>query len=247
MTSADDLVDEQIRYYRERAPEYDRWWNREGRYDLGPEFAERWDRETAALRAALDAFGPAGDVLEIAAGTGNWTREVLRHADRVTALDSSPETLEVSREKLGGDADRVDFVAADLFDWGPPRRFDAVVSTFWISHVPPARWTDFWSLVGDCLRPGGRAWFADNAHPDLAAAAGHPTKRVEGRTITGIEGPTDLDTHVADRSLSDGRRFTIVKRFWTPDELTADLADLGWQAEVTTTDWAFLHGSAQPT
>ena len=40
MTDAEDidgLLAEQIEYYRARAPEYDEWWVREGRWDLGPE------------------------------------------------------------------------------------------------------------------------------------------------------------------------------------------------------------------
>ena len=44
--------------------------------------------------------------------------------------------------------------------------------------------------------------------------------------------------------LSDGRAFTIVKRYWTPAGLEDDLAALGWDARCATTDWAFLHGTA---
>ena len=35
----DSLVQEQIAYYRARAPEYDDWWLRTGRYDSGDEFS----------------------------------------------------------------------------------------------------------------------------------------------------------------------------------------------------------------
>ncbi len=33
----DELLGEQAAYYRARAPEYDDWWQRTGRYDRGPE------------------------------------------------------------------------------------------------------------------------------------------------------------------------------------------------------------------
>jgi len=39
-----DLIDEQVGYYRARASEYDRWFQRLGRYDLGAEENARWFR-----------------------------------------------------------------------------------------------------------------------------------------------------------------------------------------------------------
>ena len=86
--TVDRLLAEQRRYYRERAPEYDDWWFRRGGYALDPETAARWFADVRELEAALEAFGPRGDVLELAAGTGIWTRHLLRHADRVTAVDA---------------------------------------------------------------------------------------------------------------------------------------------------------------
>ena len=49
------------------------------------------------LEAALDAFAPRGDVLELAAGTGLWTRHLVRYADRVTAVDAVAEVLDLNR------------------------------------------------------------------------------------------------------------------------------------------------------
>jgi hypothetical protein len=34
------LLAEQRAYYEARAPEYDEWWQRRGRFDLGPELAK---------------------------------------------------------------------------------------------------------------------------------------------------------------------------------------------------------------
>ena len=41
----DGLLAEQRAYYRARAPEYDEWWQRRGRYDRGSDLAEEWDRQ----------------------------------------------------------------------------------------------------------------------------------------------------------------------------------------------------------
>ena len=54
----DGLLAEQRAYYRARAPEYDEWWQRRGRYDRGSGLAEEWDRQAAQVAAALETFGP---------------------------------------------------------------------------------------------------------------------------------------------------------------------------------------------
>ena len=95
----DRLLAEQRRYYRERAPEYDDWWFRRGSYALDPETAARWFADVGELEAALDAFGPRGDVLELAAGTGLWTQRLLRFTDRVTAVDAVAQVLALNRSR----------------------------------------------------------------------------------------------------------------------------------------------------
>ena len=152
MTNADGLdgvLSEQVAYYRARAPEYDA-----GALDLpgGDEIV-----------SALEAFAPTGEVLELACGTGAWTARLLRHAHAVTAVDASPEMLELAAHRVGDDP-RVRFVLADLFAWRPERRYDVVFFGFWISHVPLERFAAFWELVGECLAPGGRVFFADDAY-----------------------------------------------------------------------------------
>ncbi len=235
----DALLDEQKAYYRARAPEYDDWWNRANGFDLGPVFAASWQRNTDQLIEALERFDPRGDVLELAAGTGTFTEVILRHADRVTVVDASPEVLAINAARNGTGWDRVEQITTDLFAWEPPRRWSSIVFGFWISHVPEARWPLFWSVVERALAPGGRVWFCDNAEDGHAALHGPPEAK----------GPIGDAAHpglgeLKPRVLSDGRAFTIVKRYWTPTGLEADLASLGWDARCATTDWAFLHGTA---
>ncbi|MDQ3148209.1 MAG: hypothetical protein M3R01_15000, partial [Actinomycetota bacterium] len=79
------LLAEQRAYYRARAPEYDQWWLRSGRYALPGEERDRWRAEIALLEQAFDEFAPRGEVLELACGTGLWTSRLVRFADRVTA------------------------------------------------------------------------------------------------------------------------------------------------------------------
>ena len=213
-SAVERLLSEQRRYYSARAPEYDDWWYRRARYRLDDEAAEEWFADVAELEAELERFGPHGDVLELAAGTGNWTRHLVRHADRVTAVDAAPEVLGLNRAKLGS---AVDYVVADVFAWEPPRAFDVCFFAFWLSHVPSGRLDAFWQLVGRALKPDGRVFVIDNAR------LGDPRHTVSAQG------------EVVRRSLSDGREFEIVKRIWTSAELEGEPAAHGWQLSAGAT------------
>ncbi len=156
----DDLLAEQRSYYRARAPEYDEWWQRRGRYDRGEEQLLEWQRQVAVVDDALTSFGAKGSVLELAGGTGWWTERLARTADRLTVVDSSPEVLALNQERVG--RSDVNYVVEDLFDWQADSKYDAVFFSFWLSHVPRARFGEFWSLVHSCLTPSGRAFLIDN-------------------------------------------------------------------------------------
>ena len=202
-----DPVAEQKRYYAERAPEYDDWWYRRGRYELELDALARWRADVAEAEAAFEGFVPVGTVLELAAGTGIWTRKLVRLADRVVAVDANAETLTLNT----GDAE---LVCADVFEWEPAERFDLVFFSFWLSHVPEERFDEFWSLVRAAIRPEGRVFLLDSgagdtAHTGTAQAGGEET-----------------------RSLADGRTFRIVKRRWAPDELAARVRLLGFELDL---------------
>ena len=119
------LLAEQQAYYVERAPEYDEWWERKGRYDLGSEGNQIWWREVAEVMRFFAACKPRGKTLDIAAGTGNWTEFLARYADTVTALDGSEEVLEINRRRLitSGLIEQVEYQQVDLFAWSPTKRY----------------------------------------------------------------------------------------------------------------------------
>jgi SAM-dependent methyltransferase len=210
----DALLAEQRRYYAARAPEYEDWWWRRGRYALDAEAEERWFADVAEVERALRALAPLGDALELAAGTGIWTRQLVPLADRVVAVDASAETLALN------DAD-AEHVVADLFAWEPGERFDLCFFSFWHSHVPAERIDEFWSLVRRALRPGGRVFLVDNGAGDRSR-----------------------DGEEERRSLADGREFRIVKRWWRPDELAARVRPLGFELDLReSAHGSFLYGS----
>ncbi|MFD8717462.1 class I SAM-dependent methyltransferase [Streptomyces sp. NPDC059629] len=95
----------------------------------------------------------AGDVLEPACGTGQWTGSLAARARSVTAVDASPEVLGIAQARAA--SPNVRFDQADVFKWRPPHRFDTVFLAFFHSHVPPSRLGDFWNTVAAALAPHG--------------------------------------------------------------------------------------------
>src|SRR5437016_10177094 len=146
------LLSSQATYYDLRAPDY-------GDESKPPDRKRRGEISTESTRAIIDSLRPAGDVLELACGPGGFTRQLLRHAGSVTALDASPRMLQRNREEVGDP--RVNYVNADVFGWVPDRLYDFVFFGYWLSHVPPTAFDTFWALVRTCLVPGGRVAFVD--------------------------------------------------------------------------------------
>jgi SAM-dependent methyltransferase len=214
-----DPVTEQKRYYAERAPEYDDWWYRRGRYELDPEALARWQADAAEVERALEAAAPLGRTLELAAGTGIWTRKLVPLAERVVAVDANSETLALNTSEA-------ELAQADVFSWRPDERFDFVFFSFWLSHVPEERFDEFWALVRSALGSGGRLFLVDSGAGDAAHSG---TDQAEGEET---------------RSLADGRTFRIVKRRWPPAELVQRVRPLGFTLDLRdTANSHFLYGS----
>jgi SAM-dependent methyltransferase len=60
---------------------------------------------------------PVGTVLELACGQGLWTGQLIQYADKVTAVDTSPEMLAIAATLVV--SDKVRFLRANVFDWAP--------------------------------------------------------------------------------------------------------------------------------
>lgn len=213
MAHEDARVREQIEYYRERAPEYDDWFYKRGRFDEGEPRRREWQQETERADAILHSLGPVEEALELAGGTGIWTERLLQVADRVHAVDASPEVIEFARRRVRSDP-RVTFEVADLFAYQPARRFDLISFTFWLSHVPTSRLPGFFALLQRSLRPGGVLFAVD-----------------QRATSDRQTGPDSRQR----RDLTDGRTYEIVKIYYTRPRLEALFAENGFRVEVTTT------------
>jgi len=211
----DDLLAGQVAYYRRRASEYD--VTAYGDLDAA---RTRFTRIVAALR-------PAGNVLEIACGTGLWTSALAGVASTVTAIDAAPEMVDIARGRVK--AANVRFEVADVFCWAPAARFDTIFFAFWLSHVPASRFEQFWRQLRGLVTGQGRVLFVD-----------------EHQDVRGKEAYVAGSDEVIQRRLGDGSEHRLVKVFVHPGQMSARLHQLGWQARVRRDGNDLVIGEAHP-
>ena len=193
--------DEVTRYYAARADVYD-------------ETAGYFEKEAEALREPIKAryreLFRGKDVLEVACGSGYWTRVLGEAAASVFAFDINPEILQKAVERCR-DLPNVRFRIADAFTFlGVPTGFDAAVAIWWYSHVPKANLSQFLRALRGVLAPGARVLFVDQLPCETVSRTADPG----GDTLE-------------ERTLPDGRTFSVVKNFPTESELRAAIAPFG--------------------
>jgi 2-polyprenyl-3-methyl-5-hydroxy-6-metoxy-1,4-benzoquinol methylase len=188
----DEVLADQVDYYRRRAGEYDAT-----AYGDVAAARGRIARLVAEMR-------PAGSVLEIACGTGLWTEALAGWADTLTAIDAAAETVEIARDRVRSPS--VSFEVADVFTWDPGTRFDVIFFSAWLSHVPASRFGQFWELLGGLLATSGRVLFIDE-HVDERGKEAYVADRDEVverrlddgttfRVIKNFVDPAELETRL---------------------------------------------------
>ena len=154
--------------------------------------------------AELKAQAKDKTVLEIACGTGYWTRFVGPVSKRTTATDYSVTMLGVAQSLrienaciLLDDAYHLSGVGEERFDFG--------FAMHWVSHIPLARWHEFFTAFHARLKPGAKVLLVDD-----------------------IRRPDDADPWYSKlatrdsyeiRQLPNGESYEIVKTFFSPDDL----------------------------
>jgi demethylmenaquinone methyltransferase/2-methoxy-6-polyprenyl-1,4-benzoquinol methylase len=219
--------DSMVAYYEARAPEYDDWYLRRGRYSHGPIHDAAWNAELDGAGTWLDGLPFRGEIVELAAGTGWWS-PLLASKGELSIYDAAEAPLDRARERLVAHRLRAHIHVRDA--WAEPdRRVDGLFCGFWLSHVERDRTAEFLALVRRWLKPGGLFALIDSLPDPQSGAADHPAN----------VGDTSV------RRLEDGREFTIVKVYREPADIETALKDAGFsQAAVTTTGRFFVLGSA---
>lgn len=183
-------------YYNKRAPHFDK------PYDFNhPDYGN----ELKDLAAAIAGFLKGKRVLEVAAGTGIWTRVASECVTSITATDATPATLAEAHVKFK-DHPKVSLVQADAYRLQDvPGTFDCGLAIQWFSHVPKKRYDEFFDSFHGRVGSGAAVFVADSS---IEAVMPMGTYSKLG----------DPDTY-QQRKLPDGSTFEIIKNFFTDEDL----------------------------
>ncbi|HEY2560202.1 MAG TPA: class I SAM-dependent methyltransferase [Caldimonas sp.] len=199
-------------YYAARAGEYDSVYQKpERQADLRD--IERW----------LPPVLSGATVLEVACGTGYWTRFIAPVASSVVAVDSAPETLRIAGQRVL--ASNVAFQVGDAYALrsdGPT--FNAAFAGFWFSHVPLERQREFLGGLNAVLQPGAKVVLLDNLFVEGSSSA--------------IADQDGTGNTYQSRKLDDGSTHRVLKNFPTDTQLFA-LLDSGLGRSAEYIRWRF--------
>jgi demethylmenaquinone methyltransferase/2-methoxy-6-polyprenyl-1,4-benzoquinol methylase len=199
-------------YYAARASEYDSVYQKPER-----------QADLRAIEQWLPSRLAGSTVLEVACGTGYWTRFIAPVVPAVVAIDSAAETLRIAEQRVL--ASNVDFLVGDAYALAPGGRvFDAAFAGFWFSHVPLERQREFLLGLNAVLRPAAKVVLLDNLF-------------VEGSSSAISEQDAVGNTYQS-RTLGDGSTHRVLKNFPTEAHLRS-LAAAGLGGSATFTTWQF--------
>jgi demethylmenaquinone methyltransferase/2-methoxy-6-polyprenyl-1,4-benzoquinol methylase len=202
-------------YYARRAAEYERIYEKPER-----------QADLARLEENLASAFPGLDVLEVACGTGYWTRCIARSARRIVAFDVNAEVLDIARQKEYGSC-QVSLLQADAYTLeGVASDCVAGFHAFWWSHVPIQRLAGFLRAFHAHLPVGAPVVMIDNAY-------------VEGSS-TPIARHDEYGNTYQVRQLNDGSRHEVLKNFPSPSSIPRHLVGQAEEIEVTQLTYYWL-------
>ncbi len=172
-------------------------------YDSTVRPADR-SSDMKCLMAMLEMSFSGKDVLEVACGTGYWTKKIAKSASLVKAVDINRTMIDKAAAKLHGLVN-VALEVGDAYSLTNINGlFDIGFGGFWWSHVPRKRQRNFLIALCRRLRIGASLIMVDNNY----------VKGCSG-PITGI----DREGNTYQTRTIDGQPYQILKNFPTQDEI----------------------------
>jgi SAM-dependent methyltransferase len=209
------ITEQSAQFYAKSASNHDRIYDRPERQD-----------DLAAMREHVADVLRGHTVLELACGTGYWTRLLAEVADHVVATDINPEMIAMAQlRKL--DADKVTLRVADAYDLpGDLGDFTAVFIGFWWSHVRRDQQEKLLAQVKAKYGNDLLVVLLDDAY-------------VEGSSETVAR--TDLEGNTYQiRTAPDGERYEIPKSYPSDSALRKKLASSVREIKIVRLEYYWL-------
>lgn len=191
-----------LAYYAARANEYEKVYAKPERQS-----------DLRYLRQLVPVYLAGRHVLDVACGTGYWTRLIAERAAAITGIDLSPDTLAVAKTQQPASWP-ADFMIADAFALDEvPGTFDAAFVGFWWSHVMRQDLQRFLTGLHRRLTPGSLVVILDNKYVE---GSNSPVTREDEQGNT-----------FQRRQLESGAEFEVTKNFPLRDEVSTAITTAG--------------------
>jgi SAM-dependent methyltransferase len=163
-------------------------------YETKGEREVSWFQESPAPSLELIALAgatPSSAIIDIGGGASRLVDSLLAQGYRdLTVLDLSSAALAASRERLGGDAARVNWIVADVTTWQPSERYEVWHdrAAFHFLNAPEEQ-AAYVNRLQQALKIGGHAIIGTFALDGPEKCSGLPVTRHSSETIGALLGP----------------------------------------------------------
>ena len=120
---------------------------------LAPYDLEQWNHNNHYHQFMLAQLPThCAKILDLGCGTGEFSRLLSGYADEVVAIDLSPNSIELAKQK-SMQFNNIDYRVADVWEWEfVPESYDAVVSIATVHHLSLI---ELLPKIKASLKPGG--------------------------------------------------------------------------------------------
>lgn len=209
------ITEQSAQFYAKSASNHDRIYDRPERKD-----------DLQAMHGHVANALRGHTVLELACGTGFWTRTIAEVADKVVATDINPEMIAMARLRALP-ADKVELRVADAYDLPADiGDFTAVFIGFWWSHVKREEQEKFLAQLKAKIGKDILVVLLDDVY-------------VEGSSETVAR--TDLEGNTYQiRMAPDGERYEIPKTYPSDSALRKKLASSVREIKIVRLEYYWL-------
>ncbi|HSW87547.1 MAG TPA: methyltransferase domain-containing protein [Candidatus Saccharimonadales bacterium] len=183
-------------YYNKKAHEYEEVYNIKDKKRL---------EEQELIKKYIEESFINRYVLELACGTGYWTKSLLNTTQKVIAIDQSSEMLTIASKRYANKPN-ISFLQEDIYT--PPTsfpKFSGCMANFLFSHIPKKDITKFLQTLHTRLETNAFVFFVDSNYQEG-----------QGGTLVKKKGNEDTWKR---RNLNNGEEYDVLKNYYSQKEL----------------------------